>query len=45
LELLVIEEPQLLQSLTFTGPAGGGGAAASTLAPHFSQNLTPSRRV
>ena len=27
-ELLVTEEPQLLQSVTFTGPGAGGGAGA-----------------
>lgn len=56
LELLVTEEPQLVQSLTLTGPGAAGGPGAGcagagpeadgvTLAPHFSQNLTPSRRA
>ncbi len=53
LAVLITEDPQLPQSLTFTGPAAAGGVGgadgagggSATLAPHFSQNLTPSRRA
>ena len=44
LELPVTEQPQFPQSLPLPAPAADPGARSPTLAPHFSQNLTPSRK-